>query len=165
VQEEGLTMRPYMGNRVGIGLVGTLMLIAGVCALALRADHFDARIIDLSFFERNAWARPLAAAAAMLVALTLTRWLAVALGWGRCGSRTGTGTAMLGVALKGIEGIGRIHVRLVGDKRMRIGVTMLPRGDLHELIARLDGQAVSRVRGAVDREEIPTLVRLHVRRR
>jgi hypothetical protein len=33
------------------------------------------------------------------------------------------------------------------------------------VIGRLDGQAISRVRAAVDREEIPTLVRLHVRRR
>ncbi|MFC0553921.1 hypothetical protein ACFFHJ_23795 [Planotetraspora thailandica] len=154
-----------MGNRVGIGLVGTLMMIAGMGVLALRADHLDTQIVDLSFFERNAWSRPLAAAAAILVALTVTRWLVVALGWGRCGSRTGTGTAMLGVAMKGIEGVARIHVRLVGEKRLRIGISMAPRGDLHELIACLDGQAVSRVRGAVDREGIPAMVRLHVRRR
>jgi hypothetical protein len=158
-------MRAHMGNRIGLGIVGLIMAAAGVCVLAARADHFGVRIIDLSFFVQNAWARPLAAAAAILIALLVTRWLAVALGWGRCGSRTGSGTAMLGVAMKGIEGIGRIQVRLVRDKRMRVLVSLLPRADLHEVIGRLDGQAISRVRGAVDREEIPTLVRLHVRRR
>ncbi|GII30934.1 hypothetical protein [Planotetraspora mira] len=158
-------MRAHMGNRVGLGIVGLIMALAGVGVLAARADHLGVRIIDLSFFVRNAWARPLAAAAAILIALLVTRWLAVALGWGRCGSRTGSGTAMLGVAMKGIEGISRIQVRLVRDKRMRVLVSLLPRADLHEVIGRLDGQAISRVRGAVDREEIPTLVRLHVRRR
>jgi hypothetical protein len=158
-------MRAYTGNRVGLGIVGLIMAAVGVAVLAARADHLGMRIIDLSFFMRNAWARPLAAAAAILIALLVTRWLAVALGWGRCGSRTGSGTAMLGVAMKGIEGIGRIQVRLVRDKRMRVLVSLLPRADLHEVISRLDGQAISRVRGAVDHEEIPTLVRLHVRRR
>ncbi|MEZ0074015.1 hypothetical protein [Planotetraspora sp. GP83] len=159
-------MRPHVGNRIGIALVGLALLAGGVCALAAREDHPRVRLADLgSFFAQNAWARPLAAAVAMLLALVTTRWLLVALGWGRCGSRTGTGTAMLGVALKGIEDVGRIQVRLVGDKRMRVSVSLLRRADLHEVIGRLDGQAISRVRGAVDRQDMPALVRVHVRRR
>ncbi|MCT9929152.1 hypothetical protein N5079_02840 [Planotetraspora sp. A-T 1434] len=159
-------MRPHVGNRIGIALVGLALLAGGVCALAVREDHPKVRLAELgAFFAQNAWARPLAAAVAMLLALITTRWLLVALGWGRCGSRTGTGTAMLGVALKGIEGVGRIQVRLVGDKRMRVSVSLLRRADLHEVIGRLDGQAISRVRGAVDREGLPALVRVHVRRR
>lgn len=67
-------------------------------------------------------------AALLLMALTLVaiRWLMGALGWGRWGSRTGSGTAMLGVALKEVEDLRRIQVRSVGGTRLRIGVTCGP---------------------------------------
>ncbi|MBP2705267.1 hypothetical protein JOL79_15735 [Microbispora sp. RL4-1S] len=163
-------MRPHLGNRVGIGVVGLVLVAGAVWALAVRDARPAARIVDLGlvdpgFFVRNAWAPPLAAGVAMLVALTATRWLAVALGWGRCGSRTGAGTAMLGVALKGVEGVGRIQVRLVAGRRIRASVSLRPEADLHEVIRRLDESAASRVRRAVEGDTLPALVRLHVRRR
>ncbi|MEW9533021.1 hypothetical protein [Microbispora sp. NPDC049125] len=158
-------MRPHLGNRVGIGLVGLALVAGGAFALSAAHDRPNALMVDLAFFGRNAWAPPLAAGVAILLALTATRWFVGALGWGRFGSRTGAGIAMLGVALKGVEGIGKISVRVVGDRRIRVALSLRPGADLHEVIKRLDGSAISRVRRAVERPGLPTLVRLHVRRR
>lgn len=72
---------------------------------------------------------------------------------------------MLGVALKGIDGIGRISVRLVRDGRVRVTVSLRRSADLRQVIRRLDESAVSRVRRAVGRDDALAVVRLHVRRR
>ncbi|ETK33925.1 hypothetical protein [Microbispora sp. ATCC PTA-5024] len=158
-------MYRHLGNRAGIGLAGLALLAGGVYALDARGDRPGARIADLGFLTRHPWATPLAAGAAILIALAATRWLMAALGWGRYGSRTGAGIAMLGVAMKGVEGIGRIQVRVVRGRRLRMSLSLEPSSDLHEVIRRLDDTAVSRVRRAVDGGELPALVRLHVRRR
>jgi hypothetical protein len=158
-------MRAHLANRAGIGLAGLALVAGGVHALAARGERPWDKIADLSVLDRYPWAPPLAAGAAILLALTATRWLAAALGLGRWGSRTGAGIAMLGVALKGVEGIGGIRVRLVGDRGLRVWLSLHPEADLHEVIRRLDESAISRVRGAVGRSGAPAFVRLHVRHR
>ncbi|GLX01295.1 hypothetical protein [Microtetraspora sp. NBRC 16547] len=158
-------MRSHLGNRVGILVVGLALLAGGVVTLLAARDRPEDPILDLSFFDENAWARPFGALLPLVIGIVATRWLLLALGWGRWGTRTGSGIAMLGVALKGVEGIGKLYVRLVGDRRMRIGIDLLPEADPAEVIGRLNGEAVSRVRGVVGRGNLPTLVRLHIRRR
>ncbi|WP_433218419.1 hypothetical protein [Microtetraspora malaysiensis] len=158
-------MRAYLGNRVGILVVGLALLVGGVAVLLAAGERPGDPVLDLSFFTENAWARPFGVLVPLVIGIVATRWLLVALGWGRIGTRTGSGIAMLGVALKGVQGIGKLYVRLVGDSRMRISIDLLPEADPAEVIGRLNAEAVSRVRGMVGRGDLPTLVRLHIRRR
>ncbi|WP_030510900.1 hypothetical protein [Microbispora rosea] len=158
-------MRPRWGNRVGLLLVGLALVAGGFGLLAIVRRRPGAVLIDASVADGKPWALPLLAGAAMVLALVATRWLLMALGWGRVGSRTGAGIAMLGVALKGIDGIGRISVRLVRDGRVRVSVSLRRSADLRQVIRRLDESAVSRVRRAVGSDDALAVVRLHVRRR
>ncbi|MEU8056373.1 hypothetical protein ACFYOK_18465 [Microbispora bryophytorum] len=163
-------MRPRWGNRVGLLLVGLALVAGGLGLLtAVRGRPgvalIDASVVDGRMADGKPWALPLLAGAAMVLALVATRWLFLALGWGRVGSRTGAGIAMLGVALKGIDGIGHISVRLVRDGRVRISVSLRRSADLRQVIRRLDESAISRVRRAVGRDDALAVVRLHVRRR
>ncbi|WP_169981969.1 MULTISPECIES: hypothetical protein [unclassified Microbispora] len=158
-------MRPRLGNRVGLCLVGLALVAGGAGLLAAARRRPGAALADASVADGRPWVLPLLAGAAMLLALVATRWLVMALGWGRVGSRTGSGIAMLGVALKGIDGIGRISVRLVRDGRLRVSVSLQRSADLRQVIRRLDESAISRVRRAVGRDDALAVVRLHVRRR
>nr|BFE87264.1 hypothetical protein GCM10020093_098650 [Planobispora longispora] len=90
---------------------------------------------------------------------------AALLGWGRWGRRSGTGTAMLAVALKEVEGLSGIRVRSVEGDRVRIAVSCGPAADVGGLVARVNEDAVHKVRRALGDETLGALVRLHVRRR
>ncbi|MGI5160380.1 hypothetical protein [Microbispora sp. CA-102843] len=163
-------MGPRRGNRLGLCLVGLTLVAGGFGLLAAArgrpgAALIDESVADASVVDGKPWALPLLAGVAMVLALVATRWLFMALGWGRVGSRTGAGIAMLGVALKGIDGIGRISVRLVRDGRLRVSVSLRQPADLRQVIRRLDESAISRVRRAVGRDDALAVVRLHVRRR
>lgn len=161
-------MRSHLGNRVGLAATGLALLAAGGTALWLRGRHPAVPVIDPRlpmFLYAHPWLVPVAAVLCFLLALVATRWLVVAAGWGRRGARCGSGTATLGVALRDVAGIGALRVRLVGDRRLRVGVTCDPRADLGEIIARLDQQTLSRLRAAVGVHDAEVLVRLHVRRR
>ncbi|WP_067174095.1 hypothetical protein [Microtetraspora niveoalba] len=158
-------MRAYLGNRIGILVVGLALLAGGAAVLLAAGDRPEDPVLDLSFFTENAWARPFGVLVPLVIGVVATRWLLAALGWGRIGTRTGSGIAMLGVALKGVQGIGRLYVRLVGDRKLRIRIDLMPDADPAEVIGRLNAEAVSRVRGVVGRGDLPTLVRLHIRRR
>jgi hypothetical protein len=161
-------MRSRLGNRIGLAVVGLTLVAAGSLALWLRGRRPEAPVLDPrvpAFLADRPWALPLSVALLILVALVATRWLVLATGWGRRGSRTGSGTAMLGVGLKGIDGVSGLRVRQVGDRRLRISITCDPDVDLGPLVSRLDRETASRVRGAVGLPEAPVLVRLHVRRR
>lgn len=158
-------LRPYLGNRIGIGLVGLALAGGGGYLMVVRPGRAGEPVVDPGLLTAKPWALPLAAAAALLLALAASRWLASALGWRRYGSRMGSGIAMLSVALKDLDGIGKINVRLVDGRRMRVTLSLRPRADLHEVIDRLDRSAIARVRSAIDRPDLPAVVRLHVRRR
>lgn len=168
-------MRARVGNRVGLCLVGLALVAGGVGLLTavrrrpgaalIDASLIDGSTLDTHVLDDKPWALPLLAGASMLIALVATRWLVLALGWGRIGSRTGAGIAMLGVALKGVDGIGRISVRLVRDGRLRVSVSLQKQADPRQVVRRLDESAISRVRRAVGRDDALAVVRLHVRRR
>lgn len=161
-------MRSHLGNRIGLAAAGLVLLVAGAAALWLGDRHPTAPIGDPRvpmFLYAHPWVVPVAAVLCFLLALAATRWLVVAAGWGRRGARNGSATAALGIALRGITGLGSLRVRLVGDRRLRVAVTCDPRADLGELIARFDPQTVSRLRVAASVPDAEVLVRLHVRRR
>jgi hypothetical protein len=155
-----------MGNRLGIGVVGFALLGVGVYALRCGRDRPWDRVLSFGGHHLDSlWLRSAAAAVAMLLAVVATRWLVVALGWGRRGSRVGAGVAMLGVALQAAESVTRMRVRVAGERRMRIAITFAAGADPVDVVGRLDREAVPRVRGVVGHPDLPTLVRLHVRRR
>ncbi|MFC7589110.1 hypothetical protein ACFQYP_39565 [Nonomuraea antimicrobica] len=99
----------------------------------------------------------------LLLALVSLRWLLLCLGWGRRGAHNGTGTAMLFVGLKGVDGLGRAGVR-VGEDGLRIGLTCPAAADVGSVVSKLDQDIVGRIRREVRDDECPAVVRLHVRR-
>jgi hypothetical protein len=161
-------MRSHLGNRVGLATAGLGLAAAGGVVLWLRVSHPAAPIVDPrvpAFLNAHPWLVPVAAVLCFVLALVATRWLVLAAGWGRRGARSGSGTAMLGVGLRGIAGVTSLRARLVGERRLRVRITCDPRADLGALLTRLDGHTASRMRAATGVPDAEVLVRLHVRRR
>ncbi|GGO73943.1 hypothetical protein [Nonomuraea cavernae] len=166
-------MRQYTGNRIGLAVVGALMLVIGGYAwargqdrlpgLPSRAKVLPERVAEL--IAERPWALWLLALTLVLLALVTLRWLLISLGWGRLGARSGTGTAMLCVGLKDIEGLTRAGVRVMGNgARLRVSVTCPAAADVGAMVGKLDREIVGRIRREVQDDELDTLVRLHVRR-
>ncbi|MEV0582319.1 hypothetical protein [Nonomuraea sp. NPDC050310] len=161
-------MRQYGGNRVGLAVFGGVLLALGGYAW-LRGTELSpkARILPDRTVEAvaaHSWA--VWAAALLLVVLTLVtlRWLVLALGWGRYGQQTGTGSAMLCVGLKDVEGVTKSSVRVVGDsERLRIALTCRESTDVGAVAGRLDRDLVGKIRREVSDNDLGTVVRLHVR--
>jgi len=170
-------MRQYGGNRLGLAVVGTVLLLAGGYAwlrgqgqlggLGPRARVLPERTADA--VGGHPWALWLIAL--VLVALTLLalRWLLLALGWGRFGARSGTGTAMLCVGLKDVEGLSRAGVRVLGDPegtaRLRISLSCPPETDVGAVVGKLDREIAGRIRREIRDDELGAVVRVHVRRK
>jgi len=166
-------MKQYAGNRIGLAVVGTVLLGAGAYAWLRGQDRLPgmpprARILP----ERTAqavaeqpWALWVVALVTMTLALVTLRWLLLSLGWGRIGVRSGTGTAMLCVGLKDVEGLARAGVRVIGDAaRLRIALTCPSTEDVGAVVAKLDREIVSRIRREVRDDDLGAVVRVHVRR-
>ncbi|RJL32388.1 hypothetical protein [Bailinhaonella thermotolerans] len=162
----GLGMR--LGNRAG--LVGVGLTLTGLGAYSLlRAAGRLGQAREAVFTppgDERIWYG--VAALGVATAVLGARWLARVVGPRARGSRTGAGTAMLGVALKGIEGVRWINVGIVRHgRRQRLGLTVScdPQADLRELRIRLDREVVARVRRVCDDERLPALARVHITRR
>jgi hypothetical protein len=166
-------MRQYAGNRIGLAVVGTILLALGCYAwlrgqdklsgLSPRAKVLPDRTADA--IAHQPWALWLVALVMLALALVTFRWLVLCLGWGRRGARSGTGTAMLCVGLKDVEGLSRAGVRVLGDAaRVRIGLTCPSSADVGSLVGKLDREIVSRIRREIRDDELGTVVRIHVRR-
>ncbi|MFI7616898.1 hypothetical protein ACIBP6_37295 [Nonomuraea terrae] len=164
-------MRQYAGNRIGLAIVGATLLGLGAYAWLRGQDRlFDlppnAKVLPAQFHRTLAeepWPLWMLALALLLLALVALRWLLLALGWGRRGAHNGTGTAMLFVGLKGVEGLGRAGVRVAADG-LRVSVTCPSAADVGSVVSKLDQDIVGRIRREVRDDETPSVVRLHVRR-
>ncbi|WP_431896657.1 hypothetical protein [Nonomuraea sp. bgisy101] len=164
-------MRQYSGNRIGLGVVGAVLLGAGVYAYLRGGGELgkgrNTMVLeaDLDGFVA---AHPLIswglALALVLAAMLATRWLFMALGWGRLGNRSGTGTALLCVGLKDVDGISRTSVRVVGEDRLRLAVTCPVTADVGAVVTKLDREIVGRVRRDIGEDDMGAIVRVHVRR-
>ncbi|MGW0808824.1 hypothetical protein [Nonomuraea sp. NPDC002799] len=170
-QGEGTTMRQYAGNRVGLAVVGATLMCLGAYAWLRGHDRFlglppNAKILPAQTTRALAaepwplWALSLGL---LLLALVALRWLLLCLGWGRRGARNGTGTAMLFVGLKGVEGLGGAAVR-VGEDGLRVTLTCPSAADVGAVVSKLDQDIVGRIRREVRDDDAGTVVRLHVRR-
>lgn len=164
-------MKAYLDNRIGLAVFGTVLAGAGLYAFLRgqgrfhsqpRGDRIAGRGLP-AYLAGHAWLGWLLALLLALLALLAIRWLVRTLGWGRLGGRTGAGAAMLGVAVKEVEGLGRVSVRHVKGDRLRIAITCGPAADVGKLVARLNKDAVGKVRRTVGDEDLGAAVRLHVR--
>ncbi|MFD0890319.1 hypothetical protein ACFQ08_37745 [Streptosporangium algeriense] len=166
-------MRVYLDNRIGLALTGAVLTGAGSYAClrgrgGLSSQPRDDRIMGRglpAYLEQHAWLGWLAALLLVVLALLSIRWLLRALGWGRVGRSSATGTAMLGVAVKEIEGLVRVRVRHSKGDRLRVAITCGPATDVGRLVARLNKDAVAKVRRTIGEEDLGAWVRLHVRSR
>lgn len=164
-------MRQYAGNRVGLAVVGATLLGLGGYAWLRGHDQFfdlppNAKVLPAQTYRTLAeepWPLWMLALALLLLALVALRWLLLCSGWGRRGAHNGTGTAMLFVGLKGVEGLSRAGVRVAEDG-LRIGLTCPAKADVGAVVTKLDGDIVGRIRREVRDDECPAVVRLHVRR-
>lgn len=166
-------MRQYAGNRVGLAVVGVLLLALGGYAWLRGQDKLPglsprAKILPDRTAQAIAdqpWALWAAAVVLLVLALTAFRWLMLCLGWGRHGVRHGTGTAMLCIGLKDIDGLTRASARVVGEAaRLRISLSCPSSADAGAVVHKLDKEIVGRIRREVRDDEVGTVVRIHVRR-
>ncbi|GIH27262.1 hypothetical protein Aph01nite_55720 [Acrocarpospora phusangensis] len=154
-----------MGNRLAIALVGACAVFTGLYALWARDARPGHAILDLEFLAAHVWACVLTTTLVTVVALVATRWLVATLARRRYGTRHGTATATLGVALQGLYGIDKLSVRVVPYERTRINIRCRPATPLGDLTRRLDQQAIARVRGVLGPSaDLPVVIRLHVTR-
>jgi hypothetical protein len=164
-------MRQYAGNRIGLAIVGATLLGLGAYAWLRGQDRLfglppHTKVLPAQVHKTLAeepWPLWMLALALLLLALVALRWLLLALGWGRRGAHSGTGTAMLFVGLKGVEGLGRAGVRVAADG-LRVSVTCPSAADVGAVVSKLDQDIVGRIRREVRDDETPSVVRLHVRR-
>lgn len=166
-------MRQYAGNRIGLAVVGVFLLALGgygwlrgqdkLPGLSPRAKILPERMAQA--IGDQPWALWLAAFVMLALALITFRWLMLCLGWGRHGIRTGTGTAMLFVGLKDVDGLTRVSARVVGEAaRLRISLSCPSSADVGAVVHKLDKEIVGRIRREVRDDEVGTVVRVHVRR-
>ncbi|MEU7894729.1 hypothetical protein AB0B45_17940 [Nonomuraea sp. NPDC049152] len=164
-------MRQYSGNRIGLGVVGAVLLGVGGYAYLRGAGALgkgrNARVLEADltgYVAAHPWIAWGLALVLVLIAMLTTRWLFMALGWGRLGSRSGTGTALLCVGLKDVDGISRTSVRVVGEDRLRLAVTCPSVADVGAVVTKLNRELVSRVRRDIGDDDMGAIVRVHVRR-
>ncbi|MET7332839.1 hypothetical protein [Nonomuraea sp. NPDC005650] len=168
---KGASIRQYAGNRVGLAIVGGTLL--GLGAYAWLRGH--GRFFDLPAATRilpaptrrvladEPWPLWVLALSFLLLTLVSLRWLLLSLGWGRRGAHNGTGTAMLFVGLKGVEGLGRSAVR-VAENGLHVTLTCPSTADVGAVVSKLDHDIVGRIRREISDDDASTVVRLHVRR-
>lgn len=164
-------MRQYAGNRIGLAVVGgTLLGLGGYAWLRGRDLLFDlppnAKLLPAHVqrvMAEEPWPLWLLSFGLLVLALVALRWLLFALGWGRRGAHSGTGTAMLFVGLKGVDGLSRAGVRMTGD-RLRVGLSCPSAADVGAIVGKLDQDIVGRIRREVADDETGAVVRVHVRR-
>ncbi|MEU6718166.1 hypothetical protein ABZ897_42435 [Nonomuraea sp. NPDC046802] len=164
-------MRQYTGNRVGLAVVGGTLASLGIYAWLRGHDRFfdlppNARVLPAHTtrsLSEEPWPLWGLALGLLLLSLVSLRWLLLCLGWGRRGAHNGTGTAMLFVGLKGVDGLSRTGVR-VGEDALRITLTCPSAADVGAVVNKLDQDIVGRIRREIRDDEAGTVVRLHVRR-
>ncbi|GLZ08609.1 hypothetical protein Acsp03_60750 [Actinomadura sp. NBRC 104412] len=172
-------------NHVGLTLLGLILLAAGVAALARGLGAFGGTAASeplitgamRRYAAEQAWFWPVVAACGVVLALLGLLWL---MAQGRSerlpaltlDEDTGEGSTHLSdkAVTKALEdeiaaypGVRNVSARLLGRSkrpRLRLNVTYGWDADLVALRRRIDEEAVDRLRTALERESLPTVVRL-----
>ncbi|MFD0900986.1 alkaline shock response membrane anchor protein AmaP [Actinomadura sediminis] len=176
---------PARANRTGLILLGVVLLAAGGAGLARGAGLFGdetTRVLSPDvrrFAEDNAWFWPAIAAAAVVLALLGVLWLIGQVRTRRVpelamepdpdGGRTSlSAKAVTGALEREIErypGVRRVRARLLGSSRdpeLRLNVTYGHRADAADLRRRIQEEGVPRLCAALERDTVPTVVRLRL---
>ncbi|GGU98788.1 hypothetical protein GCM10010182_14450 [Actinomadura cremea] len=176
---------PARANRTGLILLGVVLLGAGGTGLARGAGLFGAETTPVlssgvrSFAEDNAWFWPVIAAVAVVLALLGVLWLIgqirthrvpeLALEPDPRGGKTRlSARAVTGALQREIEeypGVRRVRARLLGtsrDPELRLNVTYGQRADPADLRRRIQEEGVPRLCAALERDTVPTVVRLRL---
>ncbi|TDB88596.1 alkaline shock response membrane anchor protein AmaP [Actinomadura sp. 7K534] len=179
--------RPAHLNRTGLILVGVVLAAAGGAGLARGLGVFgdgraSAPVLTAGvrrFAEDNAWFWPAVAAAAVVLALLGIAWL---LAQGRTGRLpglalepdAGAGTtrlsakavsAALEAEIGEYPGVRKVRARLIGSSgrpELRLNIAYGEHADPAELRRRVQDEAVPRLRAALERDSVPTVVRLRL---
>ncbi|MEV5572558.1 alkaline shock response membrane anchor protein AmaP [Spirillospora sp. NPDC052269] len=174
-------------NRVLLVLTGLLLIAAGGTGLAfglgafghLRAHQPVLSRVTRHFAAVHAWYWPEIGAGAVVAAFIGIAWLlaqgrsdriaGVVLddgdGTGRTIVPAGTLATALQDDIQGLPGVRSARVRLTGKPsapRLRLNVTYERRADLLELRRGLQDPALARLRGTLEVERLPTVVRLNL---
>ncbi|MFI0367683.1 alkaline shock response membrane anchor protein AmaP [Actinomadura sp. 1N219] len=182
--------RPAHLNRTGLTLLGAVLAAAGGAGLARGLGAFgdgraSAPVLSgevRRFADERGWFWPALAAAAVVLALLGLAWL---LAQGRSGKMAGLalepdadagGTRLSAKAVTGaIEdeigeypGVRKARARLIGSSRrpeLRLNVAYGQRADAAELRRRIEEESVPRLCAALERDSVPTVVRLRLVRK
>ena len=175
-------------DRFLLVLTGLLLTVAGVLALAVGLSAFGEllrgrpvfkNVVGGFFGDNGSWLWPVIAVVGLLLGYLALRWLLSQL---RPTSvrelhlepRSTTGqTDLVSVALTdavtteiaGYRGVAGVNARLTGDERapeLRLRVQLEARADVARLRSRIETEAVSRVRQALDEPEMPVRLDLVV---
>ncbi|MGP4022218.1 alkaline shock response membrane anchor protein AmaP [Actinomadura sp. 3N407] len=179
--------RPAHINRTGLTLLGAVLAAGGGAGLARGLGVFgDGRasapvLTDQarSFADDNGWFWPAVAAAAVVLALLGLAWLLAQARTGRLpglalepDAEAGT-TRLSAKAVTGAleaevgeyPGVRKVRARLIGSSKrpeLWLNVAYGQLADPAELRRRVQDEAVPRLRAALERDSVPTVVRLRL---
>ncbi|WP_283137213.1 alkaline shock response membrane anchor protein AmaP [Rhizohabitans arisaemae] len=172
------------GNRLGLTLVGLVLLAVGGLALALGLGAFGRTVAaqpiltrqTAAFAQQQAWFWPAVAALAVIVALLGLRWLFTQVRLDRMrrmrldsdpSGVTEMDSATVTNALA--EEVGRYpqvrgaHAVLAGSPdrpRLRLNLQTEPDADLGALLNRVTDQALPHLRNALEVDRLPTVAKI-----
>jgi hypothetical protein len=172
-------------NRIGLALVGLLLIAGGAAALARALGLWGSKSTPLlegwlrNYPETHSWFWPAVAAGACVLALLGVAWLLAQARSEKIsglsfdsGEEDGTTTVSAKAATSALEeeitelpGVQRVRARLLGDgrhPRLMLTVTYGAQADLGTLRRGIANGAVARLRGALELESLPTAVRLRL---
>lgn len=185
-----MSRRTNRGNRIGLAIVGLLLLIAGLLVLARSLNLApgilgspDAPVAEQrtrDFAAEQTWFWVVLAVVLILIALVALRWLAVQtrsdtlrrlrlesdLRRGATTMPTGAATGALEEDLSGSPYLRRASATLNGSAsrpRLRVAATMAPSAEVWAVRTRLY-EALGRYGQAMETPELPTIVQLRVGR-
>ncbi|WP_165967003.1 alkaline shock response membrane anchor protein AmaP [Actinomadura sp. 7K507] len=179
--------RPAHLNRTGLALAGAVLAAAGGAGLARGLGAFgdgraSAPVLTggaRGFAEDNGWFWPAVAAAVVVLALLGLAWLLAQARTGRLpglalepDAEVGTTRLSAKAVADAVEadigeypGVRKVRARLIGSSRrpeLRLSIAYGQHADPAELRRRVQDEAVPRLRAALERDSLPTVVRLRL---
>jgi len=178
-------------SRTGLVIIGLILLLAGGAVLArgLNASssvlgHSDAPLLthsQVTYPTQHGWVWPVAAAAAAVIALLALWWMAAQTSTktvrrlplepdriqGTTVLRAGAATGAITDELESYPSIRAADATLQGSSRtpdLRLSVTAENRADPATLRTRIETEALPNLRTALERDTIPTVLRMQFSR-